>query len=136
MLILNPRTVTFGAARWEGVASVAIDRAAHATIEEWTDLGPYAALADVPEQRVRIRIVQDLPAGGPVGPVPGDQALLTLTTAPAGADSARMKLSATAVVLEVHHEVAARRPAQRTLTLAAISPDGAQDPITVEPVTG
>jgi hypothetical protein len=101
MLLLSPRTVTFGAARWDGVASVAIDRSAHSTIEEWTDLGPYAALADVPEQRVRIRIVQDLSASDLAAPVPGDEALLTLTTAPVAADSARRRLSATAVVLDV-----------------------------------
>jgi hypothetical protein len=133
MLLLNPRAVTFGSSRWENVSLVAIDRSAHSTVEEWTDFGPYAALADVPEQKVRIRIVQDLRAGDLAAAAPGDQALLTLSAAPAAADSARKKLSATAVVLDVHHEFSRRRTPQRTITLAAVSQDGAADPITIEP---
>lgn len=88
----------------------------------------------VPEQKVRFRIVQDLRVTDLAAPAPGDQALLTITAAPAAADSARRTLSATAVVLEVRHELSQRRTPQRTITLAAISSDGAADPVTVEPV--
>jgi hypothetical protein len=135
MLILNPRAVAFGSQRWDGVSSVAIDRSAHATVEEWTDLGPYAALADVPEQKVRIRITQHLGARDLGAPVPGDQAVLAFTTSAAETDSARRKVSASAVVLEVAHGFGPQRTPQRHITLAAISGDGAQDPITIEPVS-
>jgi hypothetical protein len=136
MLILNPRAVMFGSHRWDGVVSVSIDRSAHATIEEWTDLGPYAALADVPEQKVRIRIVQELEAGDLGAPVPGDQGQLALTCSGAESDSARKRVVASGVVLEVAHDLGPTRAPQRRITLAAISPDGAQDPITIEPITG
>lgn len=131
MLVLNPRQVKFGAAVWEGVAAVAIDRSAHRAIEEWGDLGPYATFADVPEERVRIRITQDLARGDAGSPRTGEQAELTFHTAPTLSDAGRRKFAATAVVLAVEHEVSLRRGATRTITLAAISPDGDEDPIRI-----
>jgi hypothetical protein len=135
MLILNPRTVTFGSALWEGIAAVAIDRHAHRLIEEWGDRGSYAVLADVPEQRVRIKIVQEVDRDSVGVPRPGEQGILTLYTAPARSEAGRRRVSATAVVLAVEHEVSTRRGALRTVVLAAVS-DGAGDPITVSDASG
>ena len=131
MLLLNPRTVRFGSAIWDNIAAIAIDRAAHKTIEDWSEGGPYATLADVPEQKVRITIAQDLARDDISAPRPGDAATLTFYTAPALADSGRKKVSTTAVVLSVQHELSLKKGAIRTITLAAVSADGAADPITI-----
>ncbi|MBL9032497.1 MAG: hypothetical protein JNM80_12430 [Phycisphaerae bacterium] len=131
MLILNPRSVTFGLATWDGVVAVSIDRAAARVVEEWSDDGPYAVLADVPEQRTRIIVAQE-PSADDVGvPRPGDQATLTLHTSPASADAGRRVISATAVVLAVEHEISLKRGASRTITLAAVSASGNADPISI-----
>jgi len=131
MLLLNPRLVRFGPAAWDNIAAAVIDRAPHKTTEAWSDLGPYATLADVPEQRVRITITQELSRDDIAAPRPGDQDTLSLHTSAALADAGRKKLSCTAVVLGVLHELSLRRGAIRTIQLAAVSPDGATDPITI-----
>jgi hypothetical protein len=130
MLILNPQTVRFGQARWPDVSALAIDRRPRRIIEEWTDTGPYPALVDCPEQRIRITIIQELAHADPSPPRPGDQATLSCFTAPARAESARRKVSTTAVILEVRHELSHKKGALRTITLAAIS-GGQADPITI-----
>jgi hypothetical protein len=131
MLILNPRTVRFGAAAWEGVTSIAIDRLPQKHVEEWSDAGPYAVFADVPEQRTRLTVRQELTRDDLASPRPGEQASLTFCTSPTASDAARRRLAATAVVLEIRHEVSLKRGAIRTITLAAISQDGATDPIAI-----
>lgn len=131
MLLLAPRLVRFGPATWDNIASVAIDRLAHRTIEDWSDAGPYPTLADVPEHQVRIVVQQELGRDDLGPPIPGDQDTLTFFTAPTAADSSRKQLSATVVVLSVTHSLSLKRGALRTITLAAISPDGATDPITI-----
>lgn len=135
MLLLHPRLVRFGPASWDHITAVAIDRSAHRTVEDWTDLGPYAAHADVPEQSVRIRITQELEEGDPGSPRPGEQATLTLCTAPTLGDAGRRRLTATAVILDVAHDLALKRGALRVITLAAISPDGSTDPIQITDAT-
>ncbi|MEX2218349.1 MAG: hypothetical protein WD749_06270 [Phycisphaerales bacterium] len=131
MLILNPRTVRFGQALWQGIAAVAIDRSPTRLVEEWSDGGPHAVLADVPEQRTRIVITQEIGSDDLGPPIPGDQATLSLCASPTASDAARRRLTTTAVVLRVEHEVSLKAGAIRTITLAAISEDGATDPITV-----
>ena len=131
MLLLNPRTVRFGSATWDNIAAAVIDRAPHKTTEDWSDTGPYATLADVPEQRVRITITQELARDDIGSPRPGEQATLTLYTSPALADAGRKKVSCTAVILAVLHELSLKKGAVRTIQLAAISADGAADPITI-----
>ncbi|MBK7405882.1 MAG: hypothetical protein IPJ41_14995 [Phycisphaerales bacterium] len=136
MLLLNPRQVTFANTMWEDVAAVVIDRAAERSILDWTDLGPYPVLADVPEQRVAIRVVQQIVRDDLAAPRPGDAGELTFSTAPAGADTPRRRLRAQCVVLEVSHELSLKHGALRTVRFAALSPDGAADPITTEPADG
>ena len=130
MLLLNPTTVRFGQSLWPSISAIAIDRQPRRIVEEWTDLGPYTAMVDVPEQRIRIVIHQELAHDDPSPPRPGDQATLSFFTAPARADAARRKVSSTAVVLEVRHELSQKKGALRVISLAAIS-GGAADPITI-----
>ncbi len=133
MLLLNPRTVRFGAATWNDIVAVAIDRSPHRVALEWGDLGPHLTLADVPEQKVTIKVVQDVARDDINAPSPGEEGALSFFTAPASTGAGRKKVSATAVVTEVTHEVSLKVGARRTVTLVAISPDGAADPITITP---
>ena len=128
MLILNPREVRFGSALWEDVVAISIDRAAHKTVEEWSDLGPYAVFADVPEQKVRVTIVQEVARDDVNVPRPGEAGTLEFHTSPTASDAGRKKVSCAAVVLESRHELSIRKGAIRTVILAAIS-DGAADPV-------
>lgn len=136
MLLLNPRVVKFGGVVWESVAAVAVDRRAQKTVEEWSDLGPYATLADVPEQRVRITVLQELTREEVGSPRPGESGVVSFFTSPGDADAGRRKVSATAVVLDVSHELSLKKGAVRTITLAAVSADGAADPITISDADG
>jgi len=131
MLLLNPRLVKFGDATWETITAIAIDRAAHRTAEDWGDLGPYATFADVPEARVRIRITQELTRDDISEPKTGELAQLVFYTAPTSSDAGRKQIAATTVILAVEHELSLKRGAVRTITLAAVSPDGIQDPIQI-----
>ena len=130
MLILNPRSVKFGGATWDDVTMVAVDREAHRHVQEWGDLGPHAVVVDVPEQRVRVRVVRNVGAGDIDVPRPGDAATLTLYTAPAGNELRRRRVSCAAVVLGVSHQLSSAG-ATRTVTLIAVSSDGAADPVSV-----
>lgn len=131
MLILNPRHVSFGSVEWTDIISIAIDRSTHRAVEEWSDLGPYPTFADVPEQKVRITVVQELMRDDIASPRPGEQALLSFHTSPTASDAARKKVSCVAVVLDSRHELSLRKGAVRTVTLAAVSTDGT-DPVVVE----
>lgn len=131
MLILNPPLVTFGAAKWENVVSAAIDRLPHREAVEWTDLGPHAAFVDVPEERVVVRIVQELTRDSIEAPRPRDEGSLTLHTSPTASQAGRKKVTMQAVVTRVEHGFSLTRGALRTILLTAVSSDGAADPITV-----
>ena len=132
MLVLNPRLVTFGGESWEDVAAVSIDRVAARLVEEWSDAGPHAVFVDAPERRVTVRVVQEPAGDAPGAPLPGDSGELVVFTAPGAGDAGRKRVSCGAVVTRVEHEVSLRRGSVRTVTLAAVSADGAADPIAVE----
>jgi hypothetical protein len=136
MLILNPRSVRFGTAAWDDVESVVIDRAGTRVVEEWGDLGPYEVLADVPEQRVTVRVVQAVHRDDVNVPRPGEQDTLMLFTAPEGNELKRKKVTCVAVVKDVSHELSFKKGALRTVTLVAVSSDGAADPIVVTDAPG
>lgn len=135
MLILNPRSVKFGGVLWDEVTAVVVDRAAHRTVAEWGDLGPHAVVVDVPEQSVRLRVVRSVSRDDIDVPRPGDAATLVFYTTPAGNELRRRRVSCAAVVLDVSHELSATR-AVRTVTLQAVSSDGAADPVTVVDAPG
>jgi hypothetical protein len=131
VLVLNPRTVTFGAATWANVSSVAIDRQAARLIEEPGDNGPYAVLVDVAEQRVRVKVVQEFTRDEMSAPALGDQATLQFYTAPGLSSAGSRKVSMTAAVIGVEHEVSLKRGATRTIELSAVSSDGRTDPVAI-----
>ena len=136
MLILNPRIVTFGSHTWPDIAAIAIDRSPHRTVEDWSDLGPFAVLADVPEQKVRVTISQEVERDDGSVPRPGESETLSFCTSPTASDAGRRRFSCTAVVLDVRHELSLRKGAVRTITLAAVSEDGASDPIEMSDASG
>jgi hypothetical protein len=131
MLLLNPRLVTFNTIRWDDVALILIDRAANREVVEWSDLGAHVVLADVAEQRIEIRILQELTRDDITVPRPGESGELVLHTAPASTDAGRKEISTEAVILRVTHELSLKRGALRTITLIAISEDGAEDPFSI-----
>lgn len=131
MLVLNPQHVTFGESRWDHVQVVAIDRAAHRDAVEWSDLGPHVAFADVPEQRITVKVIREVSSDDVDSPKPGETNTLTFHTSPTASDGLRMKITMQAVVMRVEHDVSVRKGAVRTITLTAVSPDGATDPVVV-----
>lgn len=142
MLILNPASVRFKDTRLDHVSSVAVERHASRLVEEWSDAGPHAVLADCPEQRARLRIVRHLLHDDPAPPAPGDAGLLRLVTSPSAADAGRRELRAHAVLIAVAYSLAgepgrkapgdaAAPAAVQTLTFALVSDDGAADPISI-----
>jgi hypothetical protein len=131
MLILNPRRVIFADQPWEQVTLVAIDRRAQRLALEWSDAGPHAVFADVPEQRVDLRVVMDVERDDIGGPAPGQLGELTLVTSPTASDARRRRLTVSAVVTAVSHEVSLRKGAVRTVELVAVSAGGADDPIAI-----
>ena len=136
MLLLNPRSVVFAGAVWEDVSAIVIDRAAARVIKEWSDLGPHVVLADVPEQVVTVRVVQQVARDDVGAPLPGDSGGLVFHTAPAGGDTPRKKVSAQCVIADVTHELSLKNGAVRTVKLVAVSTDGSADPVTVEDAEG
>lgn len=132
MLLLSPRTVTFGATLWSNVALVAIDREASRPLLDYTDRGPHPTFADAPEQTTRIKVVQELASEDLGSPRPGETALLELFTSPTATNRPRTRLTTSACVESVTHEVSLKRGTLRTITLVALSSDGALDPITTE----
>ncbi len=131
MLVLNPQQMTFGAATWNQVMAVAVDRAAHREAVEWSDLGPHIAFADVPEQRITVKVTREVSSDDVDSPRPGETNTLTFYTSPTASDGLRMKITMQAVVMRVEHEISQRKGAVRTITLTAISPDGETDPVVV-----
>lgn len=137
MLIPHPTLVTFGDLRLDGVAAITIDRTASREILDFSDLGPHAAFADVPEMRTQIRITRRLERAEFTSPLPGDQAELAFTAASGTHDADRRRIRATCVLIAARHEITEaatdRISARQTLVLMAVSADGAADPITIEP---
>lgn len=140
MLLLNPTNVKFGSNIWPDAISVVIDRSGEKVAIERGDFGPHVTFADVPEQRIVIRVARGLARDDLASPKPSEQAELVFYTAPGTTDSLRKRVRATCVITSVVHEVsrartgAAGRPgdAVQTITLVAISSDGAADPVVVE----
>ena len=131
MLLTNPPVVRFGTRVWEDVETLAVDRQADRTVIEHDDFGPHAVFADVPEQSMRLKIQRRIGRDDIDSPVPGERDEIVFYTSPAGADAARKRLTATAVVLSVKHELAPGQ-ARQTITLAAVSAAGDADPLSIE----
>lgn len=141
MLVLNPQNVVFGSVTLEKVSLVAIERAAARVEVEWGDGGPHVVFADVPEQRVNVRVVQEMDSATMDAPRPGDLATLSFVASMSGADGGRKKVSGVAVVTGVQYEIgrstagtAVPPKAARILSFVLVSGDGAGDPVSVSEV--
>jgi len=139
MLALRPNSVTLDSLPLEHVAHIIIDRAAESLIEEWDDTGPHAAFVDVAQQRTTIKVTHTVETGAlagfavPAPPALGASVTLTFETALAGGDGARRRITASAVVTALKHDVTASLTT-RTITLIAASASGTSDPIAIEEV--
>lgn len=134
MLLLHPREVSFGAATWSNVVSVSIERRAEKSFVEFSDGGPHVVLADVPEQRVEVSVVQELLGDDMDVPKPGEEGALVFETSPNSSGAGRKRVSTTAVVLNVKYRVSRKVGSGRTVEFVAVSSDGVADPVTVESV--
>ncbi len=131
MLILNPPKLTLLAIDYSNIDSVKVDRLAHKETIEWSDSGPHAVFADIPETRVEISIVQRMEAPSDQAidaPKPGQAGALEVITSPNASQARRKKLTAQVVIRSVRTEVSPTS-ARRTISLIAISPDGSTDPV-------
>jgi hypothetical protein len=135
MLILNPRQATFAGAPWPNTTLVAIDRRSTRLALAWSDNGPHPTFADAPEQQTLIQVVMDVEREDLDAPRPGDQGTLTFVTSPTASDASRRRLTTTAVITNVTHELSLKRGSIRTISLIALSPDGSDDPITISDAT-
>jgi hypothetical protein len=136
MLIINPSRVMFAGKVWEGVAAAAIDHAAAAgdsgLLLGWGDAGPYAVFGDVAERKVTIKIEQVLTKTDVSSPRPGDLGELVLYASVESSEAGRVQIRAAAcVVVRVVHELAGSKGPRRVVELAALSADGAADPVEV-----
>lgn len=135
MLLPIPNSLVFDGLPLPDATLVTIDRTAAREAVEWTDAGPHPAFADVPEQRTTITIARSLTSGDLAAPSPSRRGELTFLFSASGGttDAARKRLRADCVVREVRHDLNPAAPSARQLiTLLALSPDGATDPITIE----
>jgi len=132
MIVLNPDQVRFKGKTLGGVGSVWVDRVGTREVVKWSDMGPHVVLADVPEQRVTVRVIRDVGAGELVGPAPGEMGTLSFLASATAGDGRRYRVHAECVVLGVTHRIETGRRAMQTVSLIAVSGDGAEDPLTVE----
>lgn len=136
MLILHPAVVKFGSTILENIAAVTLDRSPQKDVVEWSDNGPYAVMADVPEQKVTATLRQRLNREDINAPEPGSSGTLSVSTAPTAGDTGRRRLTASAVVLSCTHDIdgawGRQQPtATRVIKLILLSPDGSTDPVTI-----
>ena len=135
MLWLNPTAVSLFGAALGGVSSVAVDRFATRTAEERGDLGPHVVFVDAPEQRVTVRVrrrVDEASAGAVSGVVVGSMGELSFRVAASIGDRKGRVVRATVVVRGVDHEFSERDGFVQTISMTAVSSDGAADPIVEE----
>lgn len=131
MLFLNPRSVFFGQRRWDGVATISVERAATRLVVERPDGGSYPVFVDVAEQSVAIRVAQRVEGHDADPPRCGEEATLAFVTGPTDSQARPGRVSAMAVVRRVAYEFSRSRGISRVVTLAAVSPDGHSDPVSV-----
>lgn len=129
MVFLNPDTVAFGAIALTNVQFVAVDREARRTALEYTDLGPYAAFADVPEQRITVRIVRRITESEALPIKPGDRATLSLRAGPNLSGAGVRAMAATVVISAVEFTLSNRGGATQRISAIALSSTGGVDPI-------
>ncbi|MBU6411988.1 MAG: hypothetical protein KGS45_00820 [Planctomycetes bacterium] len=130
MFLSSPTRVTFGSLLLSSVSSISIDRTASREAIDFSDAGPHPTFADIPEQKVLITILQYLTSSDFAAPLPSSSATLTIHAKPNDSDSGSLTLQASTVVRSCTHSLNPKG-ATRTISLIAISTNGATDPITI-----
>ncbi len=136
MVFLNPDIVTLGALRLTNVAFVAIDRQARRTALEYSDLGPYAAFVDVPEQRITLRIVRRITESETSALKPGDKVVFSVRVAPGASAAQALRIECQVVITSIDAALSNRAGATQRISAVAVSTDGAADPIVITSVFG
>lgn len=136
MIWLSPQQVSLGSIVLDHVTMLSIDRSPHKTALQWTDLGPHLGFADVPEQRVDVRIEREIIESESVDLKPGDEVTLIARRAPGASAAGVVQISATVVILSIDHTLSKSRGARQRIHAIAISAGGLSDPITVQDVEG
>jgi hypothetical protein len=136
MLWLNPQQVMLGSALLGNVESLTIDRSPRKTALEWTDLGPHLSFADVPEQRIDIRLTRRLIESESTDLEPGDEVSLIARRAPSASAAQVIEIAATVVILRIDHSISKSRGARQHIHAIAISSDGLADPVVEREVEG
>lgn len=135
MLILNPASVKIAGVEYTNVESCAIDRTAHKEVVEWSDNGAFAVFADVPEQKVEIKVTQRLETAAADQLLdllrPGQSVSLEVVSSLNSSQARRRKITAACVVRAVRNLVSVGKDpqARRVIELVAISSDGSTDPV-------
>ena len=135
MLILNPASVKIAGVEYANVESCVIDRTPHKEVVEWSDNGAFAVFADVPEQKVEIKLTQRLETAAADQLLdllrPGQSVAIEILTSLNSSHARRRKLAATCVVRAVRNLVSVGKDpqARRVIELTAISSDGSSDPV-------
>ncbi|MAY75638.1 MAG: hypothetical protein CMJ31_13165 [Phycisphaerae bacterium] len=124
MLLLRPQLVTFDGVEWRSVEKVVIERRAAKTVEAWSDGGPHVVFVDVPEQKVVVRVTQELACEDLDEPKPGELGELRFETALNGSSAGRTAVVVTGVVVGVSYGVSRGGVSTRVVELVAVSGDG------------
>ena len=135
MLWIDPDNVTLGALPLPGVSAITVDRRAERAAVEWSDFGPHAVFADVPEQRTTIRLTRTMRPGDTIAPRPGDLATLRFRAAPSLAASGAVSIFTDAVVLSFSHAADTERRITQAIDVLGLASDGARDRISDTPLT-
>ncbi|MFI4898390.1 MAG: hypothetical protein ACIARR_11250 [Phycisphaerales bacterium JB059] len=130
--MLNPRRVEFGSSTWTNVTSVSVGRSARHVLTEWGDGGAHVVFADVPEQLVTVRVVQEMLGDDMDRVRPGERGTLSFVTGQNSSDAGTREVTIDAVVRTVSYETSVSRGSRRYVELVAISPDGVSDPVGVD----
>lgn len=139
MLITTPTSVRFDTLTLDDVVMIAIERAAERAVVEWSDLGPHPTFADVPEQRITVKVSRRMARGDLAAPTPGQLGELSFVVSPAGTVAAAKKHAAQCVVLVVKYDLVSgagsKQPsAVQILELVAVSSSGSAEPFVVTDV--
>ena len=139
MLITTPAAVRFDTVTLDDVVLIAVERSAERAIVEWSDLGPHPTFADVPEQRITVKVSRRIARGDLSALTPGHLGELSFVVSHAGTAAAAKKHAAQCVVLGVKYDLSAaasgKQPsAVQTIELVAVSSTGSAEPFVVTDV--
>ena len=134
MLWIEPRAVLLDGAAWDGVRSVVVSRGAAKSVVEFGGLGPHVEFADVPQQRVEVRVERSIDDGAEMGASVGDSLVLEFEVARGQSDSMRRRVEVTGVLLSVDVDGGGERGGRARYRIVGVSADGVTDPVQVSDV--